>query len=137
MHARIDHLLNLRDGEPVGMSKRSGEFVTLDDLLRTRERLAATLHGIDEWARADVHAVALGELDGEPSGAEREVFERELAMAVRRILRNCSGARNTRSARTSARSNASARGPSARKPVTPSSIVSTSPPVAVAIGRLP
>ena len=25
----------------------------LDDLLRTRERLAATLHGIDEWARAD------------------------------------------------------------------------------------
>jgi RimJ/RimL family protein N-acetyltransferase len=39
---------------------------------------------LDEWARADVHAVALGELDGEPSGAEREVFERELAMAVRR-----------------------------------------------------
>ena len=25
----------------------------LDDLLRTRERLAATLDGIDEWARAD------------------------------------------------------------------------------------
>jgi hypothetical protein len=25
----------------------------LDDLLRTRERLAATIDGIDEWARAD------------------------------------------------------------------------------------
>ena len=25
----------------------------LDDLLRTRERLAATVEGVDEWARAD------------------------------------------------------------------------------------
>jgi hypothetical protein len=25
----------------------------LDDLLRTRERLAATIDGVDEWARAD------------------------------------------------------------------------------------
>jgi RimJ/RimL family protein N-acetyltransferase len=42
-----------------------------------RARLAA-------WADADVHALALGELDGEPEGPEREVFERELAMTVRR-----------------------------------------------------
>jgi hypothetical protein len=27
--------------------------VPLEDLLRTRERLAATIDGVDEWARAD------------------------------------------------------------------------------------
>jgi hypothetical protein len=30
----------------------------LDDLLRTRERLAATLDGVDEWARADATPTA-------------------------------------------------------------------------------
>ena len=30
----------------------------LDDLLRTRERLAATMEGVDEWARADATPTA-------------------------------------------------------------------------------
>jgi len=35
-------------------------------------------------ARAHVHALALGALEGEPAGAERDAFEHELATAVRR-----------------------------------------------------
>ena len=76
----------------------------LDDLLRTRERLAATVEGVDEWARADATPAEeeitrirrlISKIKGDITqltDAERAAVDDAVAV-VRRQRSNCSPAR--------------------------------------------
>ena len=69
----------------------------LDDLLRTRERLAAAIDGVDEWARADATPAAGGD---HPDPAAHRPDQRRHRRAHRRRARADRRGRHHRSAST-------------------------------------